>query len=430
MYLEFVIAYEYIKDLNIHTRRQWNEYSKTKRPKNIPSCPHKIYKEWISWDHWLSKENYQKKKKQFLEFEDAKTIISKFNIKNKAEWNKFCTNNKPTNIPSTPNIVYKDKWVSWNHWLSSNTTQNKQKKYLLFYDLNECKETIKKFNIKTHKEWQNWVKNQNKDKKIPTNPDKTYKGEWVSWVDFLNTNNKSYSEISENFLSFEKARNCVRSLKLKNQKEWGIYCRNNKPKNIPSCPNRTYKNEWLGYSDWLGTKTVATQLRSYLPYEEAKEYIRNLNFNGSWEDLTKILPPKIPKAPHHVYKENWTDYYDFMGQQTPIKSKGEYEIAKWLERNNIIFIKEKKFDDCKNIRKLPFDFYIPSHNICIEYDGIQHYEAIDFFGGVKALQQNKYKDNLKNNFCENNNIYLIRIKYNDNITLKLNEIFNISLKHL
>ena len=69
------------------------------------------------------------------------------------------------------------------------------------------------------------------------------------------------------------------------------------------------------------------------------------------------------------------------------------------------------FKECKNIFPLPFDFYIPHKDICIEYDGEQHYKPIEYFGGVKKFKRLKRNDNIKNKYCKENNIKLIRIKY-------------------
>ena len=59
---------------------------------------------------------------------------------------------------------------------------------------------------------------------------------------------------------------------------------------------------------------------------------------------------------------------------------------------------------------LKFDFYIPSLNVCIEYDGEQHFE-IAFGKGEEGLKDRKRKDEIKNNYCKFNNINLIRIPY-------------------
>jgi very-short-patch-repair endonuclease len=104
-------------------------------------------------------------------------------------------------------------------------------------------------------------------------------------------------------------------------------------------------------------------------------------------------------------------------------SHGEKEIAQFLEKNNINFIRQYKFDDCKNIRQLPFDFHLPHYNICIEYDGEQHFRENKIWGS-KSFEQTKIRDKIKNEYCEKNNIHLIRIRYDENICEKLNEKIN------
>jgi len=101
------------------------------------------------------------------------------------------------------------------------------------------------------------------------------------------------------------------------------------------------------------------------------------------------------------------------------ESKGEKLVRCFLTDNTINFIKQKRFDECRFKNTLPFDFYLPEHNICIEYDGIQHFEAIEYFCGIVALEEAQKNDNIKNNYCEENNIKLIRIKYTDNVEEKL-----------
>ena len=87
-----------------------------------------------------------------------------------------------------------------------------------------------------------------------------------------------------------------------------------------------------------------------------------------------------------------------------------------------MYIKQYKFNDCKNKQPLPFDFYIKSKNICIEYDGEQHFIVKKHWGGINSLEYIKQNDNIKTKYCEDNNIKLIRIKYNENIVKKLNKL--------
>jgi hypothetical protein len=107
-------------------------------------------------------------------------------------------------------------------------------------------------------------------------------------------------------------------------------------------------------------------------------------------------------------------------------SKGENEIKQYLGEKNVNFIFQHKFENCinpKTKRKLPFDFYLPNENICIEYDGELHYNSIEYYGGNKKLIDIKYRDSIKTQFCLDNNINLLRISYKDSI---INNIKNIN----
>lgn len=110
------------------------------------------------------------------------------------------------------------------------------------------------------------------------------------------------------------------------------------------------------------------------------------------------------------------------------ESKGEYIIRKFLEENNINFIQQKRFKDCKDKKTLPFDFYLYEKNICIEYDGEQHYIDKPTFGGPNRFQEIKRKDEIKNMFCKKYNIHLIRLSYKDDIIEKLKKF--VLLKYL
>lgn len=94
------------------------------------------------------------------------------------------------------------------------------------------------------------------------------------------------------------------------------------------------------------------------------------------------------------------------------ESVGESRVRMFLEKHNIKYEKEKWFTDCRDIRPLPFDFYLPDHNLIIEYDGEQHFSN-DNKGFFKhSIEEIRYHDEIKNNYCKENNISLIRIPYN------------------
>ena len=100
-------------------------------------------------------------------------------------------------------------------------------------------------------------------------------------------------------------------------------------------------------------------------------------------------------------------------------SHGEEKICEYLDKKGIAYIREYRFKDCKNERQLPFDFYIPSQNTCIEYDGQQHFMPVRFCksitesDSIATYKNQQKKDSLKTSYCKNNGIKLIRIPYTD-----------------
>ncbi len=94
--------------------------------------------------------------------------------------------------------------------------------------------------------------------------------------------------------------------------------------------------------------------------------------------------------------------------------KGEEKIEKFLIKNNIVYIFQKRFDNCRNKKPLPFDFGIPYENnswTCIEHHGEQHYFPVEYFGGKEKFKEQKKLDKIKAKYCKENNIKLLIIPY-------------------
>ena len=105
------------------------------------------------------------------------------------------------------------------------------------------------------------------------------------------------------------------------------------------------------------------------------------------------------------------------------KSKGESFIEDLLKQYNIHYIRQKRFDDCRNKKTLPFDFYIPIINTCIEYDGEQHFSPIEHWGGEEMFKIRQQNDKIKTEYCKEKGINLIRISYKQSKS-EISEIIN------
>jgi very-short-patch-repair endonuclease len=117
-----------------------------------------------------------------------------------------------------------------------------------------------------------------------------------------------------------------------------------------------------------------------------------------------------PKHGEFIQKAN--AHLNGQGCPSCKKSLGENKIESWLVGKNIKFKPQHRFKDCRDIRPLPFDFYLSDYNICIEYDGAQHFIP-NMFNNKSDINDIIKKDNIKTNYCTINNIKLIRIKYTE-----------------
>ena len=130
-------------------------------------------------------------------------------------------------------------------WLGTNTIANQDREYLPF---EEAREFVRNLKLKTSVEWQAYSRSE-RPINIPSLPSNSYKNEgWVSMGDWLGYN---IGFSGYNFLPFKEAKSYVHKLKLKNQKDWKAYVKSNlRPDNIPSNPNRAYKDKgWKGLRD-------------------------------------------------------------------------------------------------------------------------------------------------------------------------------------
>lgn len=94
-----------------------------------------------------------------------------------------------------------------------------------------------------------------------------------------------------------------------------------------------------------------------------------------------------------------------------LMSHGETDVKNALDDAGLHYIQQYKFPDCKNKRALPFDFYIPELNTCIEFNGQQHYRVVEHFGGERGFERRTSNDRVKQKYCADNGISLVTIPY-------------------
>ena len=131
-----------------------------------------------------------------------------------------------------------------------------------------------------------------------------------------------------------------------------------------------------------------------------------VEYNG-YEKKVKIICNK-----HGVFMQSPHAHLQGTGCPYCKESRGEKKIAEILIKYNIPFQRQYSFKDLfGDLNLLVFDFYLPEHKILIEFDGLQHYKPIKFFGGLEKLKKQRMNDLKKIKYVINNHYKLIKLPY-------------------
>jgi hypothetical protein len=230
-----------------------------------------------------------------------------------------------------------------------------------FRSFESAREFVRSLGLKGQKEWKEYCKSGNKPEDIPVNFDQVYKKEYNGSGDLLGTG--FVAAKNRKYRSFKESRNFVRSLNLKNHKDWIVYCTSgNKPDNIPSSPINVYKKEYADLGDWLGTGRLSTRTKKYLSFDEAREFARQLGFKkiNEWRTYCKSgnKPYNIPADPWKTYKnQGWVEVGDWLGSGRTRHYRPFKEAREFVRSLGLKGVKEW-YDYCKSGKK-PDD--IPSN---------------------------------------------------------------------
>lgn len=127
---------------------------------------------------------------------------------------------------------------------------------------------------------------------------------------------------------------------------------------------------------------------------------------------------------NHTWITNGTKLNSNYGCPTCNMSQGERIIETFLSNNNIDFIPQYYLNvNFSSRNHVYIDFYIPSKNLFIEYNGKQHYIPVERFGGTAKLIDQQLRDNELRNYCHDNNIDLLEIKYTEDVIQTLKNYF-------
>ena len=152
--------------------------------------------------------------------------------------------------------------------------------------------------------------------------------------------------------------------------------------------------------------------------ENVKNNIESINGNTllNPEEYTDTVTRnlRIRCSCGRVFTTSYTNYRKANVNRCPSCAQSisvaENKIMHYLDDQHISYVREKRFIDCRDKKALPFDFYIPSRNLVIEYDGKHHYQPIQNRGSFETIIQH---DKIKDDYCKRNGIDILRIPYWD-----------------
>jgi len=178
----------------------------------------------------------------------------------------------------------------------------------------EARTFVRALGLKTQKEYQEWSKSGNRPTDIPGSPAIIYKAQWEGWADFLGNGGVRPRRTLKAPRPFAVARAYVHTLGLKNQSEYYAWAKTEaRPEDVPANARTTYKDEWQGWEDWLGTTPGP-----FRPFAEARDYARALGLrsHGQWDEHAESpdFPADIPVNPSYHYRnDGWLGWSDWLG---------------------------------------------------------------------------------------------------------------------
>jgi hypothetical protein len=184
--LPFAAGRAYVQSLKLKSTREWKELSKSgQRPSDIPSDPDRVYRDdgWISWPDWLGFEG-RAPPGSMLPFAAGRAYVWKLKLRSNKEWKEWSkSDQRPFNIPSAPERVYRDDgWISMPDWLGFEGRAPPGS--MLPFVVGRA--YARKLKLRSQKEWKAWSKSGQRPSNIPSDPARTYRNDgWISYPDWL-----------------------------------------------------------------------------------------------------------------------------------------------------------------------------------------------------------------------------------------------------
>jgi len=231
---------------------------------------------------------------------------------------------------------------------------------------NEARKFVITLGIRNQNEWRKYCRSNQKPDDIPHNAETVYKNKgWKGWGDWFGTGTIAHQD--KNFKTFEEARIFAQSLGLENREKWVKYCKGaEKPSDVPVAPSLTYKNKgWKGWGDFLGTGRIASHLKKFRRFEDARAFVQALHLKSSkeWMNFCNSgkKPDDIPATPNETFKnKGWRGWGNFLGTGTISNVDKSKNWLSW-KTAKLEYRKIAKENKLKN--KTDWDKYVKTHEL-------------------------------------------------------------------
>ncbi len=186
-YRDFKKARAFVRKLNLKNRKEWIEYCRSgKKPIDIPTKPERHYKEngWIGVGDFLGSGSISNSYKKFMSFDEARLFVKKNKISSQNGYHEFIKKKRPKGLPYDPRTYYKDSgFISFGHFLGTGVVAPQNIKWR---DFKKARSFVRKLNLKSRNEYQQYYKSGKLPKDIPANPVTAYKNKgWNGVADWL-----------------------------------------------------------------------------------------------------------------------------------------------------------------------------------------------------------------------------------------------------
>ena len=325
----FPEARAFVHALGLKSEAAWRAYCRSgRRPEDIPSTPAEVYRRagWRGMGDWLGTGTIAPGDRLWRSFTEAREFVHTLAMKNTTAWYAYRrSGEKPADIPAHPEVAYVAEWRGMGDWLGTGTVAPQNRQYRSFAEAQAFVHTL---GLKNSGAWRRYCDSGQKPGDIPSAPDHAYRDAgWQGIGDWLGTG--TIAPVNRQWRPFPEARAFVHTLGLQNFAAWMRYCGSGqKPDDIPSNPQRTYRAEWQGFGDWLGTGAIGNRSRAYLPFPQARAFVRTLGLKNqaAWNAYCRSDegPADIPSKPERVYRAEWQGLGDWLGTGTIATQDREY----------------------------------------------------------------------------------------------------------